>query len=231
MDTFNEIVNCSFCSKSSVCFKQLIPSEVEFINNNKTQILYRAGENICKEKAYASNVLYIAEGLVKVYLESPKDLIINLKILKASEYIGLSSIYGDNIYHYSAVALVDTTICMINKDSFRKVLIDNGNFASEIIQWYCGQETHLFNRIKSLGHKQMHGRLADVLLTLCDESYDPDVLFENLTRKDIADFACISTESTVRLLTELKNEGLVELEGKKIKILDRKRLIEISRYG
>lgn len=231
MDTFNEIVNCSFCSKSSGCFKQLIPSEVEFINNNKTQILYRAGENICKEKAYASNVLFIAEGLVKVYLESPKDRLINLKILKTSEYIGLSSIYGDNIYHYSAVALVDTTICMINKDSFRKVLIDNGHFASEIIQWYCEQETHLFNRIKSLGHKQMHGRLADVLLTLCDETYDQEILFNNLSRKDIADFACISTESTVRLLTELKNDGVIDLDGKKIILLDRKHLLEISRVG
>ena len=231
MDTFNEIVNCTFCSKSSGCFKQLIPSEVEFINNNKTQILYRAGENICKEKAYASNVLFIAEGLVKVYLESPKDRLINLKILKTSEYIGLSSIYGDNIYHYSAVALVDTTICMINKDSFRKVLIDNGHFASEIIQWYCEQETHLFNRIKSLGHKQMHGRLADVLLTLCDETYDQEILFNNLSRKDIADFACISTESTVRLLTELKNDGVIDLDGKKIILLDRKHLLEISRVG
>ena len=231
MDDFSEIVNCNDCSKSSGCFRQLIPSELEFINNNKTQILYRKDENICKEKAYASSVLYIADGLVKLYLESPQNRNINLKILKTSEYIGLSSIYGDNIYHYSAIALVDSIICMINKDSFRKILIDNGHFASEIIQWYCNQETLLFNRIKSLGHKQMHGRLADTLLILCDETYDQDILFNNLSRKDIADFACISTESTVRLLTELKNDGIIDLDDKKIIILDRKRLFEISRLG
>jgi len=231
MDDYSEIVNCNDCSKSSGCFRQLIPSELEFINHNKTQILYRKDENICKEKAYASSVLYIADGLVKLYLESPQNRNINLKILKTSEYIGLSSIYGDNIYHYSAIALVDSTICMINKDSFRKVLIDNGHFSSEIIQWYCAQEKQLFNRIKSLGHKQMHGRLADVLLTLCDENYDQDILFDNMSRKDIADFACISTESTVRLLTELKNDGIIDLDGKKIIILDRKHLLEISRTG
>jgi len=231
MDDYSEIVNCTDCSKSSGCFRQLIPSELEFINNNKTQIHYRKDENVCKEKAYASNVLYIADGLVKVYLESPQNRNINLKILKTSEFIGLSSIYGDNMYHYSAVALVDTTICMINKDSFRKILIDNGQFASEIIEWYCTQEKQLFNRIKSLGHKQMHGRLADTLLTLCDETYDQDILFDNLSRKDIADFACISTESTVRLLTELKNDGIIDLDGKKVIILDRKHLHEISRIG
>lgn len=231
MDDFSEIINCFDCSKSSTCFKQLIPSEKDFINHSKTQILYRAGENICKEKAYASNVLYVADGLVKVYLESPNNRHINLKILKTSEYIGLSSIYGDNIYHYSAVAIVDSLICMINKDSFRKVLNDNGHFASEIIQWYCYNETHLFKRIKSVGDKQMHGRLADVLLMLCSEDIDQDTLFNNLSRKDIAEFACISTESTVRLLTELNQEGVIELDGKKIKILDKTHLIEISKRG
>lgn len=231
MDDFTEILNCVDCPKSSACFKQLIPSELDFINNNKTQILYRKGENICKEKAYASNVLYIADGLVKLYLESPNNRHINLKILKTSEYVGLSSIYGDNIYHYSAVALVDSTICMINRDSYRKLLIDNGHFASDVIRWYCDKETQLFHRIKSLGLKQMHGRLADTLLYLCDESFDQDLLFSYLSRKDIADFACISTESTVRLLTELKNEGVIDLSGKLVKILDRKHLLEISKRG
>lgn len=231
MNDYNESTNCLDCTKSSKCFKQLIPSELEFIDENKIQVLYRKGENICKQSAFASYVLYISDGLVKLYLESPNHKNINIKILKTSEFIGLSSIYGENIYNYSAVALEDSTICLIEKESFRKLLNNNGNFASGIIQWYCNNEKHLFNKIKSIGHKQMHGRLADTLLYLSDESFNQIDLFSFLTRKDIADFACISTESTVRLLTELKNDGVIELEGRMIKILDRKHLIEISKRG
>lgn len=231
MEDFSEIMNCRDCTKSSACFNKLIPSELEFIDQNKTHILYRKGENVCKEKAYASYVLYIADGLVKLYLESPNSRNINLKILKTSQFIGLSSIYGDNMYHYSAKALIDSTICLINKDSFRKILIDNGQFASGIIEWYCKKETQLFNRIKSLGHKQMHGRMADTLLYLSDESFNQDLLFKHLSRKDIADFACISTESTVRILTEFKNDNIIDTDGKDIHILDRKRLLEISKNG
>jgi CRP/FNR family transcriptional regulator len=77
----------------------------------------------------------------------------------------------------------------------------------------------------------MHGRLADTLLYLCDDGFDQDVLFNSISRKDIADFACISTESTVRLLTELKNDGVIDLTGKNIKILDRKHLVDISKRG
>jgi len=231
MNDFSESTNCLDCTKSSKCFKQLIPSELEFINENKTQVLYRKGENICKQGAFASYVLYISDGLVKLYLESPNHKNINIKILKTSEYIGLSSIYGENIYNYSAVALEDSTICLIEKESFRKLLNNNGNFSSEIIQWYCNNEKQLFTKIKSLGHKQMHGRLADTLLYLSDEGFNQEELFPVLSRKDLADFACISTESTVRLLAELKNEGIIQIDGKHIKILDRLKLINISKKG
>lgn len=231
MEDYTEIANCEDCPSNSYCFKQLIPSELEFINQNKTQVIYRQGETICKERAYASNVLFLVEGLVKLYFECTDNDLINIRILKSGEYIGLSSIYGDNIYHYSAKALTDSTICMINKSSFRKILSKNGHFASEIIQGYCLHETQLFNKIKSLGHKQMHGRLADILLYLCSEEFELYDVFNHLSRKDIADFACLSTETTVRLLGELKNDGVIDVDGKSIKILDVKRLSEISRLG
>ncbi len=231
MNDYTESTNCLECTKSSACFKKLIPSELEFINQKKTQILYKKGEIICKQGAFSSYVLFISDGLVKLYLESPNNKNINIKILRTSEFIGLSSIYGENIYNYSAVALEDSSICLIEKESLRKLLNDNGNFASEIIKWYCANEKQLFNKIKSLGHKQMHGRLADTLLYLCCDDFEQLGLFARLSRQDIADFSCISTESAVRLLAELKNEGIIALEGKHIKIIDRARLIEISKKG
>ena len=227
----SESTNCLDCKRSSKCFKKLIPSELEFINQNKTQILYRKGENICKQGAFASYVLYISEGLVKLYLESPQNKNINLKILKTSEYIGLSSIYADNIYHYSTIALKDSVICLIEKDSFRKLLAGNGHFASEIIKWYCKNEKQLFNKIQGLGNKQMHGRLADTLIYLCNENYQEEKVFPYLSRKDIAEFAGLSTESAVRILTELKNENIIDIAGRNIKILNPDLLKDISRRG
>lgn len=231
MKDYSESTNCVECKKSSKCFQKLIPAELEFINLNKTQIQYNKGENICKQGAYTSYVLYLVDGLVKLYLESPNNKNINVRILKSSEYIGLSSIYGDNIYNYSSIAIKDSTICLIEKDSFRKLLIDNGHFASEIIKWYCEKEKRLFNKIKSLGIKQMHGRLADTLLYLSNEELEPEDVFSVVSRKDIAEFSCISTESTVRLLTEWKNENIINIDGKRIEILNRDLLKQISIRG
>ena len=231
MNDYSGSTNCLDCTKRSKCFKKLIPSELEFINQKSTQIQYRKGENICKQGAFASYVLYIADGLVINYLECQGNKNINVTISKTSEFIGLSAIFGDNIYNYSALALRDSSICLIEKESLKKLLLNNGIFASEIIKWYCDKEIQLFSKIKSLGHKQMHGRLADVLLYLSNDELKQDSIFSYLSRKDIADFACISTESIVRLLAELKNENIIEMKGKKIKILQMDLLKEISRRG
>ena len=231
MNNYSESINCRDCKRSSKCFKKLIPSELAFINQNKTQIQYRKGETICKQGAFASYVLYITNGLVKIYLESQGNRNINVNISKSNEFIALSAIFGENIYNYSALALCDSSICLIEKESFKKLVLHNGVFASEIVKWYCDKEKQLFDKIKSIGHKQMHGRLADVLLYLNSFNLDQDDIFAHLTRKDFADFACISMESIVRLLAELKNENIIELEGKKIKILRLDQLKEISRRG
>jgi CRP-like cAMP-binding protein len=223
--------NCINCTKSSKCFQKLIHSELEFINENKTQIIYKKGETICKQNAFASYVMYIADGLVKLYIESVGNKHINIKILQTSEFLGLPSVYGENIYNCSASALKDSTICLIKKDSFRKLLNHNGNFASEIIKGYCQNENRIFDIVKSIGYKQMHGRIADTLLYLTSERFKDINIFSYITRKDIAEFSCISMESTVRLLSELKNDKIIDIKGKNITILNRELLNKISLHG
>lgn len=227
----SKIVNCINCEKQAQCFSKLISTEIAFLNKNKTHLKYKKGENVCKQGAFASYLLYISDGLVKVYLEDSSNKNINLKILNTKDFIGFSSIYGDNTYHYSAIALKDSEICLIEKESFKKLLENNGNFASDIIKQYCENEKQLFFKIQSLSNKQMHGRLADTLLYLNNNDFSSENIFSLLSRKDIAEFAGLSTESTVRLLTELKNDGIIGINGKSIEIVDVDRLVRISKQG
>jgi len=222
---------CIDCEISSNCFKKLIPSELEFINSKKAQIKYRKDENLCKQGAFASYVLYISKGLVKLYLENTNDKFTNIKILKTTDFIGLASIYGENIYNYSVVALDETDVCLIDKNAIRKLLENNAKFASEMIKQYCYREKYFFNIMKSISYKQMPGRLADALLNLSSEEYKNESIFKYITRKDIADFACISKESTIKLLTEFNNEGIIKVDGKNIEILQPHKLEEISKLG
>ena len=77
----------------------------------------------------------------------------------------------------------------------------------------------------------MNGRLADALLYLSPDEYSGVNIFPVLSRRDIAEFAGISTESTVKLLKTFEKDGLISLKDKDIILLDRKALQEISRRG
>src|SRR6056297_2961582 len=89
------------------CFEHLQPEEQAFLNDKKTRLSYSAGENIFKQGAFAPHVIYISEGLVKVYLQVGYDKFINVRLANAGEFIAFSTIFYENVYNYSAVAIKD----------------------------------------------------------------------------------------------------------------------------
>jgi CRP/FNR family transcriptional regulator len=80
-------------------------------------------------------------------------------------------------------------------------------------------------------YKQMNGRMADTLLYVDSLKKEKPEIFQLLSRKDMADFAGISTESTVKILKSFEKDGLLELHEKDIKIIKYESLEEISRKG
>jgi CRP/FNR family transcriptional regulator len=189
------------------------------------------GEDVCKQGAFASSIIYILDGLIKLSIEGPNNKSFILRIVNPAEFIGLSSLFGENTYHYSARTLMDTTICMIEKESINKLIRENGVFASEIIKWHCNIATHHYKKIKSLTYKQLHGRLADTLIYLSREDFEIKNVFQYMTRKDLAELSAMSTEGAVRILSEFDRDGIIKLKGKDIKILNLDKLLKISRAG
>ena len=90
---------------------------------------------------------------------------------------------------------------------------------------------NLFSTLQTVLNKQMNGRIAETLLYLDSIRENHSDIFQLLSRKDIADFASISTESAVKLLKSFEKDGLIELHDKNIIIRDKHSLEDISRRG
>ena len=154
-----------------------------------------------------------------------------MRIVQPGEFVGLSAVFTKNIFNYSTVALTDCYAFLIEKDVIAKVIQKNGLFGLNIIKRYCEQNSNLFSTLQNVLYKQMNGRISETLLYLNSirESH-PDI-FQLLSRKDIADFAAISTESAVKLLKSFEKDGLIELQDKDVIIRDKKALEDISKRG
>jgi CRP/FNR family transcriptional regulator len=219
------------CDIQAPCFQMLTPDEVELVRASKTQVLFRKGDSLTKQGAFASYVLFVITGLARQYLENETTSNYNLRIIKSGEFIGLSAVFSKNTFNYTSVAITDCQVFLIEKEAILKVVKQNGLFAFSIIKRYCEQNADLFNKVQSLHYKQMNGRLADALLYIDKLKSENAEIFQLLSRKDLAEFAGISTESTVKLLKAFERDGLIKLDEKNIIIVNHETLIEISRKG
>jgi CRP/FNR family transcriptional regulator len=201
------------------------------VRASKTQVLFRKGDNLTKQGAFASYVLFLINGLAKQYIEGDGTKNYNLRIVKPGEFLGLSAVFTKNTFNYSSIALTDCQVFLVEKDAIAKVVRQNGMFGFNIIKRYCEQNANLFDNLRVVLYKQMNGRLADTLLYIDGLKADNAEVFQLLSRKDIADFAGISTESAVKLLKVFEKDGLIKLDEKNINILNREELIEISKRG
>jgi CRP/FNR family transcriptional regulator len=231
MRTILETDKDFICDIQAPCFQNLSREEAEIVRASKTQVLFRKDDNLTKQGAFASYILFIINGLVKQYLEGNAIRNYNLRIIKPGEFVGLSAVFYENIFNYSTIALKDCQVYLIEKEAIAKVVKQNGQFGFSIIKRYCEQNTNLLNTVRNLMYKQMNGRLADTLLYLDSLKNETSEIFQLLSRKDLADFAGISTESTVKLLKTFEKEEIIELHEKDIRLLKRSVLAEISRRG
>jgi CRP/FNR family transcriptional regulator len=231
MKTISETDQEFVCDIQAPCFQVLTPDEIELVQASKTQVLFRKGENLTKQGAFASYVLFVLEGLSKQHLEGEASKQMNLRIIRPGEFVGLSAVFGKSTFNYSVVALTDTKVFIIEKSALAKLVQQNGMFAYSIIRRYCDHNTLLYDTIRNLTYKQMNGRLADALLYIDSVNDGTGDVFTLLSRRDIADFAGISTESTVKLLKTFEKDGIIKLDEKSISIENRDVLMEISKRG
>lgn len=231
MKTILETDGEFICDIQAPCFQMLMPEEIEMVRASKTQVLFRKGDMLSKQGAFASYVLFVINGLAKQYLEGEANRNYNLRIILPGEFIGLSAVFTKNTFNYSSIALTDCQAYLIEKDAIAKVIKQNGTFGYMIIKRYCEQNADLFSIVQKLNNKQMNGRLADALLYLDQLKSESPEIFQLLSRKDLAEFAGISTESTVKILKTFEKEGLIRLQEKDIELININTLNEISKKG
>lgn len=217
--------------KEPDCFQLISKQELESLSENRTQLTYLKGETIFKQGAFAPHVLFIQSGLIKVYLQTGKNKVQNLWIARTGDFLAFSSVFGEKVYACSAVAIKDSELLMIDKQSLARLLKTNPEFGFRITSKNFTSEHHLLELVASLSYKQMRGKLATSLIYLSSEPFSSENIFMYLSRQDIADFASISVESVIKFLKEFEKEGIIYLEGKNVVIAEMEKLMEISKTG
>ncbi|WP_321516025.1 Crp/Fnr family transcriptional regulator [Marinifilum fragile] len=222
---------CKECVSKSACFKELSEKELVLIDQGRFEVTFKKGEIICKQGMLASHLIYIKSGFVKLYIEGGHNKNIILTIEKDGYMIGLQSLFGNSVFHYTAVAYENTTVCLFEMNTISKIIEQNPGFASKLIARLNENTIRGYGRLFCLTQKQASGRLADILLCLSDRLYKSNKFEMALSRKDLAEITVMSVESLSRVIKEFKDDKIISLEGRHLEILDRERLERICETG
>jgi CRP-like cAMP-binding protein len=201
-----------------------IRAHINVIHHSKRDIIFR-------QNSWNSHLLFVKSGLVKVYRESKEGRSYILKILASGEFISLLSFYGNTGQQFSASAVEDCEIGTIDMQVFNRILKKNGTFAIELIRLVSNEGLYMFEKLLRLSHKQLPGRIAEVILYFSDIIYKNEEFDFPLTRRELAELAGTTKESFIRTLAEFKNDKIIDLNGSHVKIKSMKIVRTLSELG
>lgn len=223
--------NCEDCKDRSPLFSILAEEELNTLGEVRYKVHFKAGEVIFKQGAACHNILSIRRGFVKIYLEDKTDKNFTIKISGVDELIGKTSIFLDKRHHYSVAALTDVDVCFIDAEAFKEVLFKNRNFGDQYANSWGTSNALLWSRILSLAHKQMNGKIADVLLYLAKDVFYKNSFDGFITTKLISEMSGVAKDNVVRTLSKFHSEKIIRFLKDEITILDIEKLEEISLKG
>lgn len=226
---------CHKCieNKNSI-FKVLSNEQKDILLSSMSCITYKRNEIIFKEGFNPTGLLSLAKGKVKIFKDglSGKEQIIRLA--KPGDFIGYRALFANDFYNASAGAFEDSVVCIVNKEDLYKVIEQNHLFGIQIITFLAQELGEAENNLVSLTQKHLRGRLAESLIRL-SETYgfesDSATIKIQMYREDLANLANMTTSNAIKTLYSFRDEKVIELNGKKIKILDIQKLEKISRLG
>lgn len=232
-DPFNNEneLSCVLCNEKSCAASVLNDGQLHSLSDNSRETAIKKGEIILKAGALTSHIVYLKNGYVKEHVEGPGQKSKILQIIKQHSYLGLHSLFGARINHYSYTALVDLSVCYIDINQFMEFIKDRGHFASEILSYISRESLHKDFHLINQGHKRMYGRFADVMLYLSEEIYNSTRFDLLLSRQELAELAGMSRENTARAISHFKEEGILGINGRNIEIMEIEVLKKISKNG
>ena len=214
---------CDECIiKGHSIFKDLTTDQLDSVHYGKGSSLYKRG-NIVYHEGHRINGFYcVQDGIVKIYktgIDGKEQII---RFAKPGDIIGFRSVLSKELACTTAKVIEDSVLCFIPSENLFQLVKENPAFSMQLMQLTYRELGEANNFITDIAQKTVRERLAEILLILMDTfGLDSDkVLKISLTREEMANMVGTATESVIRLLSEFKLDGLIDLHGRKISLLD-----------
>ena len=216
--------------KSQSILRHLDVYELAFLDKTTEIKQFKKNEVIFFEGKRILGCYIILSGIVKQFKTGGEGKNYIFRLAKPFEILGFRSVLSEEHACNTSIAIEDSTLCYIPKECLHHLVKTNGDFALDLLQIACRELEESHSLITEIAQKSVKERLAELLLTLKNKFgvNENGQLNITLSREELANVVGTATESVIRLLSEFKAERYIDVNGKKIIILNENALEKIS---
>jgi CRP-like cAMP-binding protein len=205
--------------------------ELEVISANKQAHFYQKGQTIFQEGSAALGLHCVHKGKIKITKSGGDGKEQIIRLAKDAEVLGFQPLLTQSKYSTSAVALEDCVVCFVPRADFLRMVHSNSQFSTSLMRLLSNALSEAELRMLHMAYKPVRERLAEALLMLkrtFQEVGEAAPFSISFSRDDLASLVGTAKETAIRLLSELKDDGIISTRGSLITILQPQRLVEIS---
>ncbi|MCB9223126.1 MAG: Crp/Fnr family transcriptional regulator [Crocinitomicaceae bacterium] len=223
----SQIPLCAECTNDSKIFCALSLAEKAQLSQNKGSNFYKKGQNIFYQGNYSHGLYCIYSGKVKLSKlgEDGKEQVV--RFAGSGDILGYRALLSNEPYQATATAMEDCYVCHLAKENCMSLIEKNSDLSLNIIKQLTkdlrNAELHLIN----LAQKTVRERISESILHIHETfgfEEDGKTINVSLSRAEIADIAGTTTETAIRTLSQLNQDGIIQLVGKSIVVPDIQKL-------
>jgi len=208
--------------------------EKEYLDRNVEVCHFKKNEVIHHEGDVPTHMMMLGAGKLRVYKEGVGQKQQIIRMLKPCDFFAYRAMIADETYNTNVSAFEPSLVYKVRKDVFMQLINSNPRFCYLFMIEMAKDLGRSDAKVVNLTQKHIRGRLAEALITL-KQNYGLDedgaTISIYMSREDLANLSNMTTANAIRTLSQFQQEGIISIDGRKLKILDEEELVKISRIG
>lgn len=189
---------------------------------------YKKGEAVY-EKGKQSNYFYLVKkGVVKAHRMDNQGKELITELYKTDDFFGNPVKNSQSAYEDYATAMEETQLYAVSREEFHRILSQNPRITLQLIEVLNKNLSELKQQLMDMAYGSVRKKTANTILLFAERIEKHPLKSIRISRADLAGVAGMAPESLIRTLSDFKKEGLIEIEGRNIKIVDANALKKIS---
>lgn len=212
-------------------FNGLSENQLKEIKSIAVDRRFDKGEIVFFEGDEGNGFYIVVDGQVKIFKLSPEGKEQILHIFGPGDPVGEVAVFAGRSFPANGEAIAAARLLFFPRSAFLGLISANPSLALKMLAVLSMRLRQFTTQVENLSLKEVPGRLASYLLVLSEEQKDEQTVTLPISKGQLASLLGTIPETLSRIFAKMSAEDLIKVQGRRIRLLDRPGLEEVSKQG